>query len=160
VVLVDCAPRPGDRLFRGFYVPEYPGITLNRVDLYLSARVAGTYTVSLHARADSFNGALIDTTWATVTLSDDDQDIVFTSFHFPSSSTIAGLPITFALFLVSGPDDMVFYAVSTCDSDPDCVPEGPHCPAIETNDTSPPLSTFRRNGIGGRIVGVISILRP
>jgi len=48
-----------DRLDRGFYVSNYPGVTIHTVTLYHSTDTPGVKTLSLIARLGSFNGPLV-----------------------------------------------------------------------------------------------------
>jgi hypothetical protein len=67
-------------------------------------------------------------------------------FSFPNSVIPEGSLVAFSLTMVSGPANAVtFYNVAT--------PDDPDCPIVQTNDTSAPLSTFRRQGIVATVVG-------
>ena len=152
--LVNCLPASGgDFIFRGFYVPNYPGSNLRRVDLLFSANVAGTYTLSLTARQAQYgtDGPLVGTSTATVTLTDNNRQLFPASFRFPNVAFPVNSDLeetmTFEISFVDGPAggaNNVYYAVLT---------SNPSCPAVETEDTAPPLSIFRRNGVGVRIFG-------
>ena len=141
VVIVECitgAPG-GDLIFRGFYIPNYPDNSLSRVDLFFSADDPGDYTFSLDLHTNTYDGVLLGTDTAAVTLSGNIFDRQLTTFVFPGVTVAAGTTVTFAIQQVSGPTSTVFYAVPT--------PDNPSCPVLETEDTIPPLSTFRRNGV-------------
>jgi hypothetical protein len=141
---VACGGAPGgDQIDRGFYILGYPGTQLDRVTLHLSARTAGTYTFSLTARRNAFDGTLVGTGTATVTLTANDNANVPTTFTFPSSPTVYGDTIAFAITQTAGPAGAeVFFSVAAT-----FTPGDPSCPVIETEDTTPPLSTFRRRGV-------------
>ena len=145
--LISCGGDPGgDESFRGFYVPSYPGTTLAQVDLFLSASLAGTYTLTLTARSGTYDGPVTGTSQATVTLDGNILDNVQTSFAFPSPAVATGTVLTFALAQVAGPADAtVYFSVPK--------PGDATCPVTETEDTAAPLSTFRRNGVRLRITG-------
>lgn len=155
-VLINCAPTPGgDLLFRGFYVPQYPSTGLHEVDLYFAARAAGTYTIDLTARRDSFGGPVIGTARASVVLSADDRANVLTPFSFGPNRIASGSTVAFQMTQIEGPGSEVFFATSSCGlGDTNCETS---CPVIETEDavSSPgnPLDTFRRKGIGVQIIG-------
>lgn len=150
VALVDCPPvsleATGDQTFRGFYVPSYPGTSLRQATLYFASDVAGSYTLSLTARATSYDGALIGTSNATTTLVANRTALTPTTFVFDNVSVAPGTRVTFAISVVSQPEgsDVVFYGTQTSNGS---------CPVIQTNDTSPPLSSFRRNGVTVRLFG-------
>ena len=153
--LLACTPesRGGDQIFRGWYIPSFPGATLTSVGLELFSRpdagfegsVAGTYTFDLTARTSSYAGSIVGTSRVSVAL-DGASTPVSTVFSFPNPVIPQGSLVTFSLTMVSGPANAVtFYNVAT--------PDDPSCPIVETNDTSPPLSTFRRQGIVATVVG-------
>src|SRR5882672_10143078 len=59
-VLLSCTGLPGgDRYDRGFYIPSFPGNSLDSARLVLSSFDAGDYTVTLTARQTSFNGTVL-----------------------------------------------------------------------------------------------------
>jgi hypothetical protein len=134
-----------DLYYRGFYLPDYPGVNLTYVVLYFSARTAGTYSFSLTAREGSYDGRLLGTSTETVTLSDSDSDFRTAYFPFSQSPTVTpGSIVTFAINITSGPGTDVYYATGTSNSD---------CSVVQTNNTTPPLDTVRRNGIAVLIYG-------
>jgi hypothetical protein len=142
VTLVSCLDgTPGDRIDRGFYVPSFLGVSLTRVDLFLSSSTLGTYTFELTARSGTFDGPAIGVGSATVDLGGGE---VQTAFAFSDAEVTEGTTVTFALTQVSGPSDIVFYSVPG---------DNPSCPVIQTNGTEPPLSTMRRNGVKITIEG-------
>jgi hypothetical protein len=148
VLPLTCAAEPsgGDRYFRGFYFPDYPGTSLARVDLQFSGDIAGSYTLSLTARANSYDGRKIGRAEVTVGLSGR-STYVPAEFVFPSTSELVEneSTITFEIEIEAYPDGvdpsniLVFYKVPSA-GDPDC-------PIVETNGTLPPLDTSRRDGV-------------
>ena len=146
--LIDCGGAPsGDQLFRGFYVPGFPGTTLDRVTLHFSSSTAGLYTISLTARDGTYDGTILGTATATVTLTANDLANVATTFTFPSPAVTKGSTVTFSLALVSGPGGgVVFYSVPALGD--------ATCPVVQTNGTNPPLDTFRRQGVHVKIEGI------
>jgi hypothetical protein len=70
---------------------------------------------------------------------------VSTTFNFPGPAIPAGSLVTFSMTMISGPENaFVFYNRA--------LPDDSSCPITDTNDTSPPLSTFRRQGIVATVV--------
>jgi CARDB protein len=140
--IVSCGPYTGgDLITRGFYVPNYPGASLAAADLFLSSTTAGSYTFSLTARSGAYNGPVIGSGQATVTLSSTSSSFALTTFDFPSPAVTRGSTVAFLLTMVSGPSTTAFFSVvATFAGDP-------ACQVTETEDTSPPLSTVRRNGV-------------
>ena len=157
-VLVDSPPGQGagDLIFRGFYLPSFPGSALAQVRLFFSADVAGIYTLALTVRSGSYSGSVIGTSATSVALPADRTVFVPADFNFPTLPVSSGSVVTFSITLVSAPPgavvDQPFYGVSACGLGiPGCTAGGP---TVETDDTTPPLSTFRRDGVGVRIVGL------
>ncbi len=89
---------------------------------------------------------MLGTAAATVTLTANDLANVATTFTFPSPAVTQGSTVTFAVAQTAGPTGAeVFYAVP---------PTGnPACPVVQTNGTTPPLDTFRRQGVNVKIEG-------
>jgi hypothetical protein len=138
----------GDLLGRGYYVQNYPGVSLRQVDMTFSADVAGPYTISLTARSGSYTGAVIGTSQTTVTLAQNRALQIPASFAFTGGPSVAaGSTVTFTLGIVSLPpgatSDGLFYGTLTSNAD---------CPIIQTNGTTS-LDDFRRNGIAAQIFG-------
>jgi len=149
--LIDCqttGATGGDQLDRGFYIPDYSGATLQRVELSFSADAAGDFTISLTARANTYDGPVIGTATAAVTLSADRTTFVQGTFDFSSAPVAPGTTVTFALAQVSGPSTVVFYEVPSAGNEA--------CPIVQTNGTEAPLSTVRRNGVEVRVFGSTS----
>jgi hypothetical protein len=149
-VLYSCptAGVTGDRIDRGFYVLDYSGLTLGVVTLtYATDGDAGSYTVSLTAHQGTYDGPVLGS--AEVTF---DQTGGMMSFEFHDVPINSNMTIAFVQALVSGPPDaFVFYDVGPCTFPP---PDCTSCPGIvETEDTTAPLSTYRRGSVGLTITG-------
>lgn len=138
----------GDFYDRGFYVQNYRGTTIDTVQLTFNTTVDGTYAVSLQARLGSFDGSIIGTQTETVSLSSTDTTV---TYNFGGVAVPYGSTIAFIMNVESGPSTNVYYDVGLCDVfDVSCT----LCPGvIETEDTYPPLSTFRRGSVGVEIQG-------
>lgn len=144
-----CSAEPagGDRYFRGFYIPSYPGSSLAYVVLHLSADIAGSYTMRLTAFDGAYDGPEIGSTEASQDLNGR-SNYVPTTFVFGLEAIPAVTPgntVAFRLEYLDGPEGvdpanvLVFYRVP---SNGDAT-----CPVVETNGTAAPLDTFRRSGI-------------
>jgi hypothetical protein len=142
ITCTDSSGFSGDLYYRGFYVPSYPGTSLSTVVLYLHAIEAGTYIMTLTARAGTYNGTVIGSRTIEVPLSSSFASPTYFSFSQRPRVT-RNSRVTFALTLNEGPTDVVYDETQT--------PSG--CPVVQTNNTTPPLSTFRRNGIAVLIYG-------
>jgi len=139
-VVVECEPGNGtcgDGLSRGFYLEDYPAGTLDTVTLYYCANVAGTYTVTLTAREDTYDGSLVDSVARKVVITESGlaEPIVF---DFGGAAATPGGVLAFSQ-TGEGPGGLL-YDVST---------SGDLClGVVETEGTSPPLDTVRRSGVG------------
>jgi hypothetical protein len=136
----------GDFFDRGFYIESYSGLTLGVVTLtYYTNGVEGSYTVSLTAHQGTYDGPVLGT--AEVTF---DQTGGMMSFDFHDVPINSTMTIAFVQALVNGPDTFVYYNAGPCDFALDCA----SCPGIvETEDTTPPLSSFRRGSVGLTVSG-------
>ena len=141
-IIVSCpfGTPGGDDLTRAFYVTSYPGSNLATVHLQYDANPAGTYTISLTPRLGAFNGPIIGST-QTVTVSlpsiSSEADV---TFHFGGAAVTPGSTVTFTQAQISGPGTAYFNTGSgTCSG------------VFETNGTTPPLDTVRRNSVGVEI---------
>lgn len=127
----------GDFYYRGFYVPNYPGNSLDSARLVFSSPTAGSYNVRLTVRSNTYDGIVLgsDTTTFNLAASTD----LPVTFNFPSTRIRENGRVCFIITIVSGPSTALYYGVG---------PSTGGCPTVvETEDTTPPLSTFRRNGV-------------
>jgi hypothetical protein len=151
LVLVNItATNGGDQISRGFYLPSYPGIALTQATLYFSSDTAGTYTFTLTAHQGAYGGPVIGSSNATVDLVANRSTNTPATFNFPSPNIVPGTVVAFEITQTAGPSSTTFYAVGSCDFSPNCVIPGPA--VIETDGTTPPLDTFRRNGVSLTLV--------
>ena len=74
----------GDFNSEGFYMPSYPGITLDSATLKLLGYSSGTYQVSLTVRSNTINGPVLGTSTVTVALNAVPGAMVSTTFPFAS----------------------------------------------------------------------------
>lgn len=148
--LVSCATDAsgGDLIDRGFYIQSYPGLSLNQATLNFSADTPGEYAFSLTARSGTYDGPIIGVANAKVVVANGRSSFTPATFFFPSPfpGIAQGSTVTFTLTQQAGPStNAVFYEVpSNGDST---------CPVTQTNGTTPPLDTFRRNGVKIQIQG-------
>lgn len=139
-ILVNCTGNPGgDRYDRGFYIPNYPGNTLDSARMLFSSFDAGNYTVTMTVYSNSFDGLVIGTATSSFNLAGaypQDKSVTFT---FPSERIVEGRRVCFKLTLNASPAGDLYYSV------PDWVSG---CTTVlQTDGTTPPLDTFRRNGV-------------
>lgn len=143
VELVNCPPSGtgGDLPDRGFYVSSFPGTSLKTVELVFDPLAAsGTDTLSLIVRASTYDGTLIGGDTVIVAFAADTQRV---TFDLGTPRLVAnGSTVTFALGSVGGVT--AYFGVSTSNAS---------CPVTQTEGTTPPLDTFRRNGIAVRMTG-------
>ena len=141
----------GDQVTRGFYVTNYPGSTLDTVTLaYSEGSGDGAYTVSLTARLNTYGGTIVGSTQTQVLNLTGPEAIA--TFNFGGAAVPAGSTVTFSQVLVSGPvvSPVLFYDVGT----------GPCANITQTNGTTPPLDSFRRDSVGVTITGSTTVVPP
>lgn len=145
--IVKCpfSPGSGDRIDRGFYIQGFPADALDRVLLKISGGQTGVYVLSLTARSGAYDGALVGQAFATIPISGDSTLGQTAVFDFHGVAAPGGGILTFAIDKVAGPDNVLYYDVSG----------GPCTGAVvvQTEDTTPPLSTFRRDQISLVVLG-------
>lgn len=128
--------------YRGFYMTNFPGASLDSATLQYKGSVAGTYQVSLTVRNGTFDGPVLGTSAITVTVNSISDPPVDATFPFGNIPIPGGETVCFIQNVVSGPYPYVFYNVAG------------GCPGvIETEDTTPPLSTFRNSGVNLKLTG-------
>jgi hypothetical protein len=132
----------GDQITRGFYLLNYPGSILGTVQLtYYTDGTAGTYTISLTAHAATYDGPILGTQSFTADLP---SGATTHTFDFGGLPVTPGSTIAFVQTPVAAPG-IVYYDTGPCDLGAKCA----SClGVIETEDTAPPLSIFRRASIG------------
>lgn len=132
---------PGDSISRGIYVTNYAGNNLSSVDLAYQADAAGWWSITLTARRGSFDGPLIGTP-QTATASVPTSGEVHVVFDFGGAPVAPGDTITFthSAQRLDGASSNLHYDIGN--NTPACAN------IIETNGTTPPLSTVRRNTVG------------
>ena len=141
-VLVACPGAMGDFYSHGFYVSQYPGITLDSATLKMAATVTGTYQVAMTVFSNMYDGPILAAATNQVAFSGLLSDAVPVVWTFPATPIEKYSRVCFRLSLISGPSTAVYYAVGDgCNS------------VIETEGTTPPLDTFRRDGVDVTIVG-------
>jgi len=142
--LIECdesGSTGGDNADRGFYVQRFPSNRLDTATLYLRSDSAGDFPVTLVARSDAFDGGLLGE--ATATLTTNPGSKVEVLFDFGGAPVPRNGRVTFQLD--DGPGDLSYDVGTT--SNPLCTG------IVQTNTTTPPLSTFRRNRVGITLTG-------
>ena len=139
---------PRESLTRGIVVPKFEGTNLRTVQLQYGANMSGTYRITVTARSGSFDGPLVGSPQTAYV------------FLIPYNMSVAA-PVTFdfggapvdedsVLTLtqtVSGPGEAFFDGgMGAAAVDP--APPLPMVEAYETDDTRPPLSTYRKARVG------------
>jgi hypothetical protein len=122
---------------------------LDSATIQVSGGAAGNYTLSLTAHANAYNGPLLGTDQETVALDGNTSDGVNVTFYFPSATVAKGGTVCFSLAVVAGPVGTVYYSI------------GGGCGnVIETEGTTPPLDSFRRNGVYLIVTGAEGTITP
>lgn len=146
--LISCAEgESGDLLDRGFYIPSYPGITLDTATLEFSGSVAGSYTVTLTAFKNAYNGSVLGSAQASFILNGITTQSRPVTFHFPSLNIAKGSRVCFILTINDIPvrGATIFYSVPGV--------SGGCKDVVQTEGTTPPLDSFRRYGVVLTITG-------
>jgi MYXO-CTERM domain-containing protein len=136
ITLANCIPdggAGGDNTTRAFYFRNFPGQNLGTVTVGIESNVGGS-TFTLTARHGTFDGTIIGAPVATNVRATVGESEV--PFDFGGAPTTPGETITFALTLTTD--------ASAVSLDTGMAP----CPVEETNGTTPPLDTDRRDSIG------------
>ena len=139
----------GDNNSRGFYITSYPGKTLSKITLWLSATTgyAGSYTIILTATNGSYSGTSIGSTTTTATLPVYSTEIPV-DFDFGNISVSPGTTVAFTLS-VSGTNTTCFFDVLGNYGSL----TGSAIGVVETVGTTPPLDSINRYGISIIVYG-------
>ena len=128
---------PGDNVSRGFYVSNYPGHTLGRVQLGYQGTVPGVYRIGLTARRGTYDGPQLgETQWITLDLGSSGE--TFGVFDFNGVPVTPGGRITFTHTFQGPAGGALHYDTGS----------GPCINVTQTNGTTPPLDSVRRNTVG------------
>lgn len=143
--LIDCLEgQPiGDALDRGFYVTDFPGAGVDRVDLVFETTVSGPKRVRLIMRADAYDGPLLVDTQEQFDLVAGLENVG--SFSFATAPVPTGSTVTFALEMLGGEGEVYYCVLTSCCG----------CPVVQTQGTTPPLDQHRRDGVRVRIFGPV-----
>ena len=110
---IDCSvanPSGGDQIRQALLRAELRRADLRRADLWFSSDTAGDYTLSLTARQGAYNGSVIGTAQATVSLAAGRFVNTEANFDFDGAPAVAaGTLVTFSIAKVGGPGNVVFY---------------------------------------------------
>jgi len=146
-VLLSCSgEQAGDFYYRGFYVVQYPGVSLNTAEVTLSAAEAGSYVLALTVRSNTYDGPVLGASTNTVTLNGSTSERQPVTFAFPSPPIVKYSRVCFILSLLSGPGTAVYYSVPGL--------TGGCTTVVQTEGTTPPQSTFRRYGVNLILTGI------
>lgn len=108
----------------------------------------GAYTVSLTPRLSVYGGTIVGATQTKV-VNIVGSTFVNTTFNFGNAPVPPGSTVTFTQILVSGPvvmNPVLYYDVGS----------GTCTDVTQTNGTTPPLDSFRRNSVGLVITGALT----
>ena len=140
----------GDLLDRGFHVPNYAGTSLGGVELRLVGAPGTVGTVTLTAYDGSYNGPVLGTTSASFAIPTTGNTLVLFAWPQPVPTT----PGRLLAFAMSPAPSGLFFNVANSFS-----PGDPSCALIETEDTTAPLSTFRRRGVEATIFATLPVIQ-
>jgi hypothetical protein len=145
---MDPGDTGGDLLHRGFYINAFPGTSISKVDLWIGANTAGDYTFELTARESTYDGTIIETSQANISLTGNTANKQLTTFNFSSNTVQMNSIVTFTISKVSGPG-ACYYSVH---GEYGGIPEEDIL-VIQTTGTTPPLDSHRSYGIAIRVYG-------
>jgi parallel beta-helix repeat protein len=144
--LLTCVGIPGgDLIERGFYLPHFPGNSLDSARLSISASTPGTYSMTLTARAGAYDGRILGTATETFLILGAEPQNRPVTFTFPSVRITEGSRVCFTMSARIPVGVSLFFGTSAT--------SGGCTTVIETEGTTPPLDTFRRNGVDLVITG-------
>ena len=127
----------GDLIERGFYVQNYAANSIASVELEYASFTAGSYVAALTARLGAYDGPVIGTATANFTLTGSTSSETAVTYDLGGALVPFGSTVTFSQTLISGPGSL-YYDVGV----------GPYAGLFETEGTTPPLDTIRRNNVG------------
>jgi len=143
--LYSCPPvadRFGDSVSNGFYVSNYPGTSLDTLTLTYGDRANASFIISVTARLNSYDGALIGTAQRAVNFGPIGVPVDAT-FNFNNARVPFGSIVTFTHTVISGPAAELAYDLGPA-----------FCPGVtETASTTPPLDVFRGSSVAVTITG-------
>jgi hypothetical protein len=139
--VVGCAPEGsgGDFASDGIYVTGYAGSNLGQVQLYYSTSSPGLYRIALTAHRGSFDGPVIGASQVVTAELPDISSEQFLIFDFGGAPVTPGDTIAFTQDIqgVLSAGGNVYFDIGAGT-----------CPGVfETIDTTPPLSTVRRDQV-------------
>jgi len=137
--VVSCAfsGTGGDQLFRGIVVPSYPGNNVRLVQLGYGGSTPGIYRITLQIRRGRFDGPLVGAAATAYLDLPSTSAAVAVYFDFGGAPVTAGDTLTFTQ-TYSGPGTL-FYDVGNTS----CAGA-----VYQTEGTTPPLDTLRRDSVG------------
>ncbi len=138
----------GDGLDRGFYVENFPARRLDEVTLKYYPGSAGQYAIELTAREGDYDGRLIGR--RTVDFSVGGSTSTEQTFDFGGATVTEGATVTFSQEIVDRPGGANIYYDTASDS-------GGCTDIVQTDGTSPPLDSTRRDSVG---LQVTTVSRP
>lgn len=134
----------GDGLDRGFYVENFPGRRLDEVTLEYLPGSSGAYTIELTAREGGYDGRLIGSRRVSFNAGGSDDAIRWT-YDFGGATVTEGAVVAFSHEVIEQAGS-IFY---------DTASDSGGCADItQTNGTTAPLDTERRDSVGLRIESV------
>ncbi len=110
--LLSCTGLPGGDFYdRGFYLPTYPGNSLDSVRLEFSSTDTGNYSVTLTVRKNTYDGTVLAASTANFTITGTYPQNEPVTFVFPSTRIAKGSRICFSMSLDNAPGTTLYYSV-------------------------------------------------
>jgi len=152
------SPVLGDFATRGIYVTNYPGTSIDTVTLSMGrgGLITGNFTITLQARFNTFDGPLVAESSVIAFLGNPPTNVVFPMLKDLASNPPVqyGTTLCFSITVTQGGMAHAAYIGTVGVLDVDYPDATDPCPlVVQTIDTTPPLSTFRRDGMEIKITG-------
>jgi hypothetical protein len=138
----------GDGLDRGFYVENFPARRLDEVTLQYNPKSAGQFVIELTAREGGYDGRLIGR--RTVDFTVGGSTTTQQTYDFGGATVTEGATVAFSHEIVERPGGASISYDTASDS-------GGCADIVQTNGTSPPLDSVRRDSVG---LQMNSVTRP
>lgn len=139
-VLLSCTNASvGDSVSRAFYLPSYPGVTLDSAQLEFGSYLSGSFTIALTVRSNTYDGIILGQATNTFDTPGPNYEVKLVTFTFPSVPVVKYSRVCFSMAVISNTEALHF-GVGRGSS-------GGCQEVIETVSSNPPVDTFLGYGV-------------